>query len=73
VRALPVCLLRLVISMYAGGSIFLFTIGAILYFALRIQLQQVDLHMVGLILMVVGVVGLLMALIGSATMRRRTP
>lgn len=57
--------------MYAGGSLFLIAIGAILYFAVTFHLTGVDLHMVGMILMVIGVVGLLFSMISSATTRRR--
>ncbi len=57
--------------MYAGGSLFLIAIGAILYWAVTYQVRGINLHMIGLILMAVGVVGLLFSLIGSATMRRR--
>jgi hypothetical protein len=56
--------------MYTGGSLFLIAIGAILYFAINYRIPGVDLHMVGLILMVIGVVGVLFSLIGSATTRR---
>lgn len=55
--------------MYAGGSLFLIAIGAILYFAVTFQLPWLNVHMVGLILMAIGVVGLLFSLIASATMR----
>jgi hypothetical protein len=59
--------------MYAGGSLFLIAIGAILYWAVTISVSGVNLHMVGLILMVIGVVGLLFAMISAATMRHRVP
>lgn len=55
--------------MYAGGSLFLIAIGAILYWAITLHVAGVDLHMVGLILMVIGVIGLVFSLIGAATMR----
>jgi uncharacterized protein DUF6458 len=57
--------------MYAGGSLFLIAIGAILYFAVTFRVTGVDLHMIGMILMVIGVVGLLFSLISAATTRRR--
>ncbi len=57
--------------MYAGGSLFLIAIGAILYFAVTYHVHGVNLTMVGLILMVIGVIGLLFSLIESATRRRR--
>jgi len=59
--------------MYAGGSLFLIAIGAILYWAVTFRVTGVDLHMVGMILMVIGVVGLLFSMISAATTRRRVP
>lgn len=58
--------------MYAGGSLFLIAIGAILYWAITVHVRGVDLRMVGLILMVIGVIGVLFSIIGAAT-RRRAP
>jgi hypothetical protein len=57
--------------MYAGGSLFLIAIGAILYWAVTYRVTGVDVHMVGLILMAIGVVGLLLSMISSATSPRR--
>jgi len=57
--------------MYAGGALFLIAIGAILYWAISFHVTGVDLHMVGLILMAIGVVGLLFSMISAATTRRR--
>ena len=57
--------------MYAGGSFFLIAIGAILYWAISFHVNGVNLHMVGLILMVIGVVGVLFSMISAATARRR--
>ena len=49
--------------MTVGGSIFLIALGAILAFALNTgRLGPIELHTVGLILMVVGIIGLLFAL-----------
>ena len=45
-----------------GTSIFLFAIGAILRFAVEVQTDGLDLHMVGVILMIVGIVGALFSL-----------
>ena len=53
--------------MYAGGSIFVIAIGAILYWAITYRVPGVNLPMVGLILMAVGVIALLFSLIASAT------
>lgn len=53
---------------YAGGmgaSVVVFTIGAILDFAVRIQSTTVDWHTVGIILMIVGAVGFVVTLILS--------
>lgn len=58
-------------SMYAGGSLFLIAIGAILYWAVTFHVNGVDLHVIGMILMVIGVVGLLFSMISAATTRRR--
>jgi hypothetical protein len=57
--------------MYAGGALFLIAIGAILYWAVSFHVTGVDVHMVGLILMAIGVVGLLFSMISAATTRRR--
>jgi hypothetical protein len=57
--------------MYAGGSLFLIAIGAILYWAVTYHVTGVNVHMVGLILMAIGVVGLLFSMISAATMRTR--
>ncbi len=57
--------------MYAGGSIFLIAIGAILYWAVTVHVAGIDVHMVGLILMAVGAAGLLLSMISSATTRHR--
>jgi hypothetical protein len=59
--------------MYAGGSLFLVAIGAILFWAVSLHVAGVNLHMVGLILMVIGVIGVLFSMIGAATVRRRVP
>jgi hypothetical protein len=45
-----------------GSSLFLIAVGAILKFAVTAQIEGVDLHTVGLILMVVGGVGLAIGL-----------
>ena len=60
--------------MYAGGSLFLVAIGAILFWAVTLHVAGVNLHMVGLILMVIGVIGVLFSMISAATtVRRRVP
>jgi hypothetical protein len=45
-----------------GVSIFLIAVGAILTFALETEVSGIDLDTVGIILMVVGAIGLLLAL-----------
>jgi Domain of unknown function (DUF6458) len=57
--------------MYTGGSLFLIAIGAILYWAVSFRVAGVNLPMIGLILMIIGVIGVLFSLIGSATQRHR--
>jgi hypothetical protein len=59
--------------MSIGGSLFLIAIGAILYWAVTYQVRGVSLHMVGMILMIIGGIGVLFGLIGSATTRHRLP
>ena len=44
-----------------GTSIFLIAVGAILAFAVNVQTRGIDLHMVGIILLVVGIIGALMS------------
>ncbi|CAN5595352.1 hypothetical protein BH10ACT1_BH10ACT1_17460 [soil metagenome] len=53
-----------------GVSIFLGAVGAILRYAVADQVDNVDLRMIGLILMVAGLVGLVVGLIQLATRRR---
>lgn len=55
-----------------GLSIILIAVGAILRFAVNISTKNVNWHIVGDILMVVGIVGLLFSLIWAATVSRRT-
>jgi hypothetical protein len=57
--------------MYAGGSLFLIAIGAILYWAVTYRVPGVNIPIIGLILMAIGAVGLLFSLIGAATHRHR--
>lgn len=53
-----------------GVSIFLGAVGAILRYAVADQVDNVDLRMIGLILMVAAAVGLVMGLIQLSTSRR---
>jgi len=50
-----------------GVSIFLIAVGAILRFAVEVTTRGFDIHMVGDILMIVGVVGALFSLIFWST------
>ena len=61
--------------MYFGGSIALIAIGAILSFAVRDNINEVDLVTVGYILMAAGLLGIVLALVtngqrASAARRR---
>lgn len=57
--------------MRIGASLFLIAVGAILAFAVQDTINEVDLSMVGYILMVVGLAGLVITLI-MMSMRQRT-
>ena len=50
-----------------GGSLFLVAVGAIFYWALNVEAEAIDLDMIGLILMIVGVVGLVLTLVMTAS------
>ena len=56
--------------MRIGSSIFLIALGAILAFAIQIQVDFVDLALVGYILMGVGVIGLIASLVLAAPKRQ---
>lgn len=56
--------------MTIGVSIFLGALGAILRYAVADQVENVDLEMIGLILMVAGAIGLIISLIQMMTRRR---
>jgi len=53
-----------------GASIVLGAIGAILRYAVADQVDNVDLRMIGLILMIAAAVGLVIGLVQLATRRR---
>lgn len=55
-----------------AGSIFLIAVGAILRFATHFHLKGLDLQTVGLILMIAGAVGLLIAIWQWAVWSRRS-
>lgn len=56
--------------MTIGGSLFLIAVGAILKFAVTATVAGIDIHTVGLILMIVGLVGLALGLFAMASARR---
>jgi hypothetical protein len=61
--------------MVSGASLFLVALGAILTWAVRVTAPGVDIHMVGVILMVVGAIGALSSLVfwnGPLSRSRRT-
>jgi dolichol kinase len=61
--------------MYFGGSIALIAVGAILSFAVRDNINEVDLVVVGYILMAAGAIGIVLSFIANgqrnAALRRR--
>lgn len=46
-----------------GSSLFLIAAGAVLRFAITVQTDNVNLHTVGVILMVIGVIGVVLSLL----------
>lgn len=56
--------------MRIGGSLLLIALGAILAFAVRDSFSEVDLSVVGYILMAVGVIGLVITLVMMNTRQR---
>jgi hypothetical protein len=58
--------------MSLGTGIVLFVIGAILAFAVHVQVAWVDLQVVGYILMVAGAVGIILGIILITARRRQT-
>ena len=50
-----------------GGSLFLIAVGAIMYWAVSVETEGFNLNTAGLILMIVGVVGLILTLIMTAS------
>jgi uncharacterized membrane protein YbhN (UPF0104 family) len=55
-----------------AGSIFLIALGAILRFATHLHVKGLDLRTIGLILMIAGVVGLIVAIWQWAVWSRRS-
>ncbi len=56
--------------MTIGGSIALLVLGAILYFAVEMDVAGIDLDVVGVILMIGGLVGLVIGLVAMGRVRR---
>jgi membrane-bound ClpP family serine protease len=56
--------------MSLGTGIVLFVIGAILAFALNVQVDWIDLHLVGYILMIAGAVGIILGIVLMSRRRR---
>jgi hypothetical protein len=50
-----------------GASLFLITLGLILWLAVTATVQGIDINLVGLILVVVGAIGLLLSLVFWST------
>ena len=59
--------------MTIGASLFLIAVGAILKFAVTASVAGINLHVVGVILMIAGAVGLALGLGMAYARRRRTP
>jgi membrane-bound ClpP family serine protease len=57
--------------MSLGAGIGLFVIGAILAFAVNVEVEWVDLNLIGYILMVAGVIGIILGIV-LITRRRRS-
>lgn len=50
-----------------GGSLFLIALGAILYWAVSVEAEGFSINTIGLILLIVGVIGLVLTLIMTAS------
>ena len=57
--------------MALGTSLFLIALGAVLRFAVTVSTHGFNIHTIGVILMVIGVVGLLILLFWMTTWRNR--
>ena len=54
-----------------GTSLFLIAVGAILKFAVTAHVAGIKVETVGLILLVIGIIGLVVSLVMTASARRR--
>ncbi len=50
-----------------GGSLFLIALGAILYWAVSVEAEGFSINTIGLILLIVGVVGLVLTMLMTAS------
>jgi len=57
-------------GMTIGTSLFLLAVGAILRYAVNDEIQDIDLSVIGLILMIVGAIGLVLGLFLLSRTRR---
>jgi hypothetical protein len=57
--------------MTIGASLFLITVGAILYFATNWKLAHIEIDIVGLILMIAGLAGLILGFVQQGMASRR--
>lgn len=53
-----------------GGSLFLIALGAVLYWAVSVEAEGFSINTIGLILLIVGVIGLVLTLIMTASAER---
>jgi len=53
-----------------GGSLFLIALGAVLYWAVSVEAEGFSINTIGLILLIVGVIGLILTLIMTASAER---
>ncbi len=49
--------------MYIGGALVLIAIGAVLRWAVNVETSVINIHLAGLIILIVGIIGLIVALI----------
>lgn len=59
--------------MALGTSLLLIAVGAILRFAVKVSARGFNLHTIGLILIVVGIIGLVLSLLWMTAWRDRHP
>ena len=57
--------------MSIGTSLFLIAAGAVLRYAVTVSAKGFNIHTIGLILMIVGIIGLILSLVWMTTWARR--